>query len=575
MSWRPRINVWLSLLVLVPVLPLFSFWVYSTYSYTIERRDSIEAGLIRYADAVAGSIRDRIENSYGYVSSLAASKAARQGDIPGLYAFARRIQDNNPHIRAISLIAPDERMVFLSLRPLGERFPTGASDSVRKVFATGRPDLSGPFRSPISEAMVVALSVPIVHEGRVAYCLRAILTTASINDILAAAGLPQDWIATAVDTQGTIVARSLDPDQHVGQHASPRTLEAIRRADHGLWPGVTRDGIPTQTVLRPIGNWGWNLSLGVPTRTLIAPLEQEMWRIVCIGVLLFGTSAVAVLWMSRRIALGLRDAVDATDAMLQGRPVAVHASHIRELDQMHQSLTEAGRYQLLLEQRVLERTRELAEARERAQDFAAELQNSVESERRRIAREVHDQIGAAFTGIKMIFAGLPRNSLDPAQARTLMEALDGGLQTARRIAAELRPPLMDDLGLESAIRLLLEQQLEPLGIRHEVALAEQEVLDDQQAIGCYRIVQEACTNVMRHAHASTFSVRGRRVSAADYEVTLQDDGQGMPPGLPRKGALGLMGMQERALLLGGTLRFAAAPGGGTLLTLRLPLRTSP
>lgn len=572
MRWRPRITVWLSLLVLVPVLPLFSIWVYATYSYTVERRESVEARLIRSADTLAGAVRDRIENSYGYISSLAVSNAAGQGDIPGLYAFARRIQENNPHIRAISLIAPDGHMVFLSQRPLGESFPVGASDSLRKVFETGRPDLSGPFKSPISEAMLVALTVPILHEGRAVYFLRALLTTASVNDILVGATIPREWIATVIDTNGVIVGRSRDAELHVGQQAAARTLDAIRRADHGLWPGVTRDGIPTRTVLRPIGNWNWYLSVGVPTRALIAPVEDDVRRIVAVGALLFGTSAVAVLWMSRRITRGVRSALGASAAMLRGRPVRVRTSHILELDQLHLSLTEVDRYQRLLELGVRERTHELAEARERALDFAAALQNSVESERRRIAREVHDQIGAAFTGIKMILAGLPRNSLNPAQASALTEALDGGLQTARRIAAELRPPLMDDLGLESAIGLLLQQQLDPLGIRHEVALAEQEVLDDQQAIGCYRIVQEACTNVIRHAQASEFSVRGRRVPDAEYEITVQDNGRGMPSGQPRRGTLGLVGMQERALLLGGTLDFADAPGGGTLLTLRLPLR---
>ncbi len=571
MRYNASITTWLLLLVLVPVLPLFGFWLYSTYGHAAEREKFIRSELTLYAESLAGTIRDRLENSYGYVASLAISRAALQNDIPGLYMFAQRIQDSNPSIQALSLVDRDERVLFLSLRPLGEELPLRAAESVRKVFETGQPHLSSPFPSPFSDAVVVALSVPILRDGRVAHCLSAILTTASINDLLVSAHLPPDWIASVINASGTIVARAPAPELHVGQPAASRTLEAIQRQEPSIWPGMTRDGIATQTVLRQIGRWDWYLTLGVPERALLAKQKRLIERVALTALLLFGTSAAAVLWMSRRITRGMRETVEATDAVLQGGRTAVADSGIREFNQMRASLTAVDRYNRLLEQRVQERTADLVDAQARLAAYAADLDRSIESERRRIAREVHDQIGSVFTGIKMILSGQRGTELPPAQREALMAALDTGLQTARRISAELRPPLFDDLGLESALELLLETQLGPLQMGHDVVLQDQDCLNEQQAIGCYRIVQEACTNVIRHAQATHFSIRGGRWGATGYRITISDDGRGMPQAGPRKGAWGMLGMQERAHLMGATLDVGTSPEGGVLLTLHLPL----
>jgi signal transduction histidine kinase len=223
-----------------------------------------------------------------------------------------------------------------------------------------------------------------------------------------------------------------------------------------------------------------------------------------------------------------------------------------------------------LETRVAARTAELSAARARIASFAAEQEQSVEGERRRIAREVHDQLGAVFTGIRLILRSLPAGAVPAESAQALADAADMGASTARRIANELRPPLLDDLGLGPALTNLLERLFQNTETAVSVAVSGTETLSERQALGIYRIVQEAGTNVLRHAGARHFAVSGD-LADDGYRLALRDDGVGLATHGGRQGALGLTGMRERAELLGGDLAVQDQTGAGTTLILHLPL----
>ncbi len=223
-----------------------------------------------------------------------------------------------------------------------------------------------------------------------------------------------------------------------------------------------------------------------------------------------------------------------------------------------------------LEQQVEQRTAALSQALKRIQGFAAELDRGVEAERRRLAREVHDQIGQVGTAIKMLTIAL-RKKLHP-QPEPLLDELqeqaDEAIRSARQITASLRPPLLDDLGLEAAVRHHL-QTLERQGaLSTRMDLPGAATLSAEQASHLFRILQEACTNVLRHAGASILSLRGRP-GEEGYEIELVDNGRG--PGDVRPDASGLRNMRERAALAGGRFEFGPATGGGTRVFVWLPL----
>lgn len=556
--------------MLLPTLPWLGFSLYSAYRYADERRDAIEAELARRADSLANELRDRIGRTYGYVHSLAISNAARTRNLPVLYGFAQRVQAASPEIAAVSLISADERMLFLTLRPLGAELPASRLEAVREVFSTGLPAISGPFKAPISDRIVVALGVPVTIDGRVAYCLRAIIGTDTISDALKVSGLPDGWVATVLDREGIVVGRSQAHGRHVGQRGTTDLLKAIERAERQAWDYVGGDGIANRGALRPIDPWGWHVAVGAPADTLIAPLRDEMRRLTLFACALAALSLAAVLWVSRRIARGMRETAEASRAVLLGTPAPTRETGIAELDEMRAGLTEVDAYNRLLEHRVAERTTALAAARARAEQFASELERHVEAERRRIAREVHDQIGSALTGVKLMLRGMAPAAPQDARQRQVFDAIDAAVRTARRISGELRPPLIDELGLQAALESLLETAFRDQHIAFTVRLDAPEGLSERQTIGCYRIVQEACTNVVRHAQATRVEITGAPAQRGGYRIVIRDDGVGMPPPGARRAGLGLTGMQERAELMGGSLARETPADGGLLLALWLP-----
>lgn len=223
-----------------------------------------------------------------------------------------------------------------------------------------------------------------------------------------------------------------------------------------------------------------------------------------------------------------------------------------------------------LEERVAKRTAELSAARERVASFAREQDRAVTAEQRRLSREVHDQIGQAFTAIKLMLTATPQAAHAEAEKQLLLNVLESGIAATRRITAALRPPLLDDLGLEAALQHYADTQ-GVSGLRHEIQLADPQRLDAEQTLTLFRIVQEAFSNTRQHAHASLIAIRGQAQDHA-YVLRISDDGEGLTPAPTRPGALGLVGMRERAELLGGSLTIDSPPGAGVTVTVHLPLK---
>jgi signal transduction histidine kinase len=224
-----------------------------------------------------------------------------------------------------------------------------------------------------------------------------------------------------------------------------------------------------------------------------------------------------------------------------------------------------------LDVKVTERTAALAEARDRIASFAAEQNRLIEAERRSLSREVHDQIGQVFTAIKLIAGSIRSEAFPPGQEAALAQALDMGIASTRRITAELRPPLLDDLGLTAALEHFAWSLSSQGVIDCTAAMRNTEQLDAHQALTLFRIVQEAVTNALRHAGADRVAITGQG-DAAGYVLTITDNGCGFDQESVRPGALGLASMRERASLLGGECRIRSSPQKGCVVEVCLPLR---
>lgn len=219
---------------------------------------------------------------------------------------------------------------------------------------------------------------------------------------------------------------------------------------------------------------------------------------------------------------------------------------------------------------------ELETQRTQLRALSAQLVTRMEDERRRIARELHDEAGQALVGIKLNLQLLAHQiPLELPELREegdrLRQQVNQATERLQALSRGLRPPTLDELGLEAAMRRLTAdfEQSSSVIVHLEVAeLANR--LPQPLETSCYRIVQEALTNVARHAHAGEVWVQVLR-RAKTLHLSVADDGRGFDPVQARRTGLGLLGMQERATMLGGRFLLETAPGAGTTVKVVLPL----
>jgi signal transduction histidine kinase len=200
-----------------------------------------------------------------------------------------------------------------------------------------------------------------------------------------------------------------------------------------------------------------------------------------------------------------------------------------------------------------------------------------EEERRRLSRELHDETAQVFSAVKMEL-GVLRQAVPPVEAARLDQVLgliDTGIRSIRSVTNDLRPSLLDDLGLLPALRSLVADCSERTGIRIGLAApAVLPALSKEAELALFRALQEALSNVLRHAGAKSVDV-GLSVRRDGVLLEVRDDGCGPPPEaaaelLERSGHMGLAGMRERIGALGGSVRLQGEPGVGALLEVLVP-----
>lgn len=753
-------------MLVTPALPFLLLAAFVLAELKASQQDLASDRLVQAAQSTANAVTQRLATSVGYLTALSTSEAAQADDLPALYAQAQLLMRTLPEASAISLVAQDKAIVFMTLRPLGTRgLVSHDAESVQLVFKTGRPVVSGPFKAPISEKLLTAVSVPVLRNGKVVYCLRMILFPSSLSELLIAQKLPEDWTLAIVAANGKLVARSHAAERFVGELARAEVRAAIAAKTATLLNATAPDGDAVKVAIAQLPGWDWSVVVAVPERYWRDSQRRNLGLLALFGLALAALGTLVTVGLRRlsvlpsqkggsagptagpaghsrrsawpaaiplavavaltvlaamatqaslaqllqradqRLAAGFQraqitellsqfkdletgqrgfvitgrevflqpynSAVEAIPSLLaelkadlsqsdiegfnwaelealakerqalsaqavaerreqgdgvlkdgslfdRGRLVmdklrlklsALEALLSQRVDVLTEQLQREGHqatqlqwlstlaagtllafsvglwvrergrrkrlYEKLeashqqLEAHVTARTAELQAASTRIRNFSIESERSIEAERKRLSREVHDQIGQIFTGIKMILSGLRPGSLAQEQQVALASALDMGVKTARRIAAELRPPLLDDLGLRAALDLYLRTVLEPAGLSFELELPPEHGLSNERSTQLFRVVQEAVSNVIRHAQASHVSVTLVATPAA-WALQIDDDGAGFDPSTVRASALGLLGIQERAQMLGGKAVISGLPSGGTRVAVELP-----
>jgi signal transduction histidine kinase len=227
---------------------------------------------------------------------------------------------------------------------------------------------------------------------------------------------------------------------------------------------------------------------------------------------------------------------------------------------------------------LFRKSERLRESEDKLRRLAAHLISIREEERAHIAREIHDELGQVLTGLKMEVTWLAKRLKDKPlieKTDTMCSLIDSTVQTVRKIATGLRPEMLDDMGLVAAVGWQAKEFQKRTGIRCRAKLPpETTKLDIDVSTTMFRIFQEILTNVARHSRATRVDIE---LAFGEEQATLEvtDNGVGIQDSeLHAKKSLGLLGMQERALLFGGDVRISGSPGHGTRVSVTIPTRKS-
>jgi PAS domain S-box-containing protein len=374
----------------------------------------------------------------------------------------------------------------------------------------------------------------------------------------------QEYAIFNLDTLGNVVTWNSGAERLKGYRAD----EVLGRHFSAFYPGEEVARGRPQQILEEAAQRGQS--------------EDEGWRIRKDGTRFWANVVVTAL---RNTKGGLQGFAKITRDMTERHGKEEQLTKAKELLELRveQRTTVLAQVNDELRMEISEHARaeeQLRASRDQLRALAARLQSVREEERTSIAREIHDELGQACTAIKMDLAlighkATKRQTRLRAKAESAIRLVDGMIVTLRRIASDLRPRTLDDLGLTAALEWQAQEFESRTGMRCRVSLPQEPLdLDTERSTAIFRIFQESLTNVARHANATRVQARlEKEVNQLIFEV--RDNGRGFDPEEAKaRKSLGLVGMQERALLLNGELKVEGVPGTGTTMTLRIPLLPS-
>jgi len=465
---------------------------------------------------------------------------------------------------------------------------------IRKIMTAERPSISGLVQIPGTETPVVLFMGSTEEELQGSEILLVVaidLPASTVNGFIQPIRVGNTGYVEIVDQNGIVLART-EPSQE---------LDTFEKSDHsGRFAELITAGEPSRGVCHschepeqkiiardvmafvPLSVTDWGIVIRQSEEEALAPARELRQSLLFFGVVLIAITFLFVIVTTQNVVKRIGSLVKASQRITGGdlvNPVARLGKD--EIGLLSDNLEEM-RAKLMTSQEEL---RHLYKDAQRKEEIRGELLHSLlsiqEEERRRIARELHDETSQTLASLNAnLEAAITMLPADIAKAKAILRKTQHHsvniLEEIHRLIYELRPVVLDDLGLVTAIQWLTENSLQKAGINVNFKTRGRvKKLDSQLAITLFRVIQEATNNIAKHADAKSANISMHFMKSI-IKVTVTDDGRGFDVEeaintRDRPRGLGILGMKERVQLMRGKFEIRSRLGGGTEIDIEIPL----
>jgi signal transduction histidine kinase len=573
-------------LLILALLPVFALMVFTASDSRRRAMEETQGGALRLTELAASNQRQLIDGARDILITLAQIPAIQSQDRAACLFFLSNVLMQHP-LYANFGAADGAGNVFCMTLPQRLPFSIAAQDYFKQAMVSRDFAISQYQISPTNSQAIITLAYPVLSPtGEPQGIVFASLDLRWLGPFMNASPLPAGSTLRVIDPNGVILASYPDGEIEIGRRLPEVSLShTVINGKEGLTQGSNVNGLGRLYAYTPL-NAGADSSvyiiISIPTEEALANSNRVLLRNL-IALMLGSILALSIAWVGTQFFFlrQVNSLVGVTQRLSSGdlSARAGWAPGQGELGQLAHAFDDMA---ATLERREQEQRWAEAQIRQQEQVRASLLHQVIgaqEDERMRISRELHDETSQSLTAL---LVGLDTISIAARSDITRIEGhvhdlksiTEDMLSNIHRLIADLRPSLLDDIGLVAAIEWYGEQRLRPHGLSfHLLEHTLQERLPSPLETVLFRIVQEGLTNIVRHAHARSVTVR--LIQQEDnVMLEISDDGVGFDPQsleVPESDGrgLGLRGMRERAMILGGSLEIDSAAGRGTTVRIRV------
>jgi signal transduction histidine kinase len=600
-------------IILLTAFGMFTMLLILGISDFLSIRDSVNQTLrerLVLAQTVANNLEHLIRQNLMYLQDVAFSKGVNLGDED---LGPEKSALHNAFLRSIfaNVFLLDSEVHLLWIEPPRRALAEanfGDFPPVRESILTGKPIVSNLFEiRPQAKKAVFAL-IPIVKNGRTLGLVGGEIdpTGAALANVIQPVKIGETGYIEIIDGNGFVLA-STNSENILTESDHGGILSALiktGRSSVGTCHSCHEEALTKQPkkeimAFTPLSEIPWGVNIRQSEKEALAPVESMKRRFFTFGFFLFIVALILTWGVAQSVIAPVKSLTSSARRIASGNlvdPISISGDDEigqlgKALDEMRiklkGSLDEIGGWTRELERRVDERTKEassLYEELKRKEEKRGELLRKIisaqEEERKRIARELHDELSQTVTALLIALESVREvDSTKSVEGKiaSIRDLAVRAVDSVHRMIFDLRPAVLDDLGLSAAVKWYTEERLKPLGINVHFEGDMFEVrLPSGIETALFRVAQEAITNVAKHSEAENVIIN-LELGNSNVNLEIEDDGKGFDPGSvsdTREGSkgLGLLGMKERVLLLEGTLEIQSRPGYGTMIAITVPLR---